>query len=206
MPAGMHAYGSPSSAARAATIACDPSPPAIASASAPRSTAALTSSFRSSSRFSTTASIPRARASSSSEKRSALPPPDFGFISSTARVGASAAGRSPRFANARREAATPSTIAASPTRAAARRSSTTATTSTAAKARPPSPRPSARRAPRRSSPHHAAAAARDEQQRLHQPVGEVAERQVDADEEGDQAAHQRGHGREPAAGHTISMP
>ena len=52
VPAGTHAYGSPSSAATLATTACEPSPPAIARPSAPRSTAPRTSTSRSSPGFS----------------------------------------------------------------------------------------------------------------------------------------------------------
>ena len=78
VPAGMHAYGSPRSAAIAATIACEPSPPAIASASAPRSTALADERLEVlAAGSSSIGSIPRARASSASVKRSALPPPEL---------------------------------------------------------------------------------------------------------------------------------
>ena len=94
VPAGTHAYGSPNSAATAATIACEPSPPAIASPSAPRSTAPRTSASRSSPAFSSIGSIPRSRASLASAKRSAFPPPERGLKNSTGRRGAGAPGRS----------------------------------------------------------------------------------------------------------------
>jgi hypothetical protein len=59
---GMHAYGSARSAASAATIACEPSPPAIASASAPRAMASRTSCSRSHGGPSSIGSMPRANA------------------------------------------------------------------------------------------------------------------------------------------------
>ena len=93
VPAGMHAYGRPRSAAIAATTACEPSPPAIASASAPRSTAPRTSVARSSPGLSSIGSIPRRLASSARWKRSALPPPDFGLKKSTGCCGSGARGQ-----------------------------------------------------------------------------------------------------------------
>ena len=62
-----------------ATTACEPSPPAIASASAPSATAPRTSCSRSVPSFSSIGSMPRARASSARWNFSAFPPPDLGL-------------------------------------------------------------------------------------------------------------------------------
>ena len=87
VPAGTHAYGSPNSAATAATIACEPSPPAIASPSAPRSTASRTSTSRSSPAFSSIGSMPRF-ARLLSERETLRLPPAGARIEEQHRIGA----------------------------------------------------------------------------------------------------------------------
>ena len=83
VPAGMQTYGRPCSIATSATSAWEPSPPAMPITSAERA-ASCASARRSSPRSSTTGVIPRFRASLARSNLSTLPPPDFGFISSTA--------------------------------------------------------------------------------------------------------------------------
>ena len=103
-------------------MACEPSPPAIASPSAPPATASRTSPSRSHGGPSSIGSIPRARASAASENRSALPPPDFGLKNSTGRCGAAACGRWARTPNAARAQAQLSTSAATTSTSSSRRS------------------------------------------------------------------------------------
>ena len=94
-------------------MACEPSPPAIASASAPLVTASRTSRSRSHGGPSSIGSIPRERASEASANFSALPPPDLGLKNRTGRCGPGAGPSSARMTKAAR----PSTHAT--TRAAA---------------------------------------------------------------------------------------
>ena len=61
VPAGMQTYGMSCLEATAATIAWEPSPPAMPMTSAPDDTAAVANDARSSPSFITTGSIPRAR-------------------------------------------------------------------------------------------------------------------------------------------------
>ena len=97
----------------AATIACDPSPPAIASPSAPSATAPRTSCSRSLPSVSSIGRMPRARASSARLNLSALPPPDFGLKKRTGCSGGSALARGTWTLKAARVAASHS---ASPAR------------------------------------------------------------------------------------------
>ena len=98
VPAGRQMNGRSCSAAAAATVASEPSPPAMPSASAPLSTAIAVSVARSSVGPSTTGSTPRSRARSARAARAALPSPDRGLISSTGRRGGSTRSHSSRKA------------------------------------------------------------------------------------------------------------
>ena len=101
VPAGTHTFRN----TRSATIACEPSPPAIASPSAPRSTASRTSVSKSVPGLSSIGWIPRARASAASENLSASPPPERGLRKSTRRRREAAAlGRSAWTASVARAA------------------------------------------------------------------------------------------------------
>ena len=171
VPAGTHAYGSPCSAASAATIACEPSPPAIASPSAPRSTAPRTSVSRSSPGFNSIGSIPRARASVASEKRSAFPPPERGLKNRTAWRGAGASGRSTWTASVARAAASDTSSPATTSRSTPGAPPPTSSATAPASARPATISPATRTAPRLNTPYHAAAAATTTQANRPKPRG-----------------------------------
>ena len=85
VPAGTTTIGSPNSAATVATIACDPSPPAIPRTSTPLSAASRTLCNQSCPGSSTCGSIPRRWHSSTRWNRSAFPPPDLRFMNRTPR-------------------------------------------------------------------------------------------------------------------------
>ena len=70
-----------------ATIAWEPSPPAIPTTSAPEDTAPAASATRSSSSFITTGSIPRPRHRVTRSSCWALPPPDVGLMRRTGCAG-----------------------------------------------------------------------------------------------------------------------
>ncbi len=95
VPAGTHTNGTSCSDATPATRACEPSPPAIPSTSAPRAIASRASSARSSPRSSITVSMPCACASATNWGL-ALPPPDQRLRIRTGRLaGPTGAPRAP---------------------------------------------------------------------------------------------------------------
>jgi hypothetical protein len=170
--AGGHAcVGQPALGGTLATIACEPSPPAMASPSAPRSTAPRTSTSRSSPGFSSIGSIPRSRASLASWKRSAFPPPERGLKKSTGCRGAVALGKSTWMVKAALAAASdtrrPATINRSTNRAPPTTIKATAPTS----AMPATITPTTRAMPRRRKPYQAEAPATSTQPNRARPRG-----------------------------------
>src|SRR5438874_12562812 len=119
-----------------ATRAWLPSPPAMPMTSAPPAMTSFASCRRSSPGSRTTGSMPLARHSSTRWNRPTLPPPDFGFIRSTPRLGAGAAVRGVAAASgrvrARRAAPTDTAIAARAPATRHHRTSTEKVTATSA--------------------------------------------------------------------------
>ena len=153
-------------AATDATIAWEPSPPAIPITSAPRSIASSASSRRSSPGARTTGSMPRSMHAPTSPKRSAFPPPERGLINRTGRragaTGAPAVGSALSVRTSRPRAQRPSaaatTSSATPTTARTKlvRSPSTATITIPIKAATLRAAPTDRRHPARVNAYHIA--------------------------------------------------
>ena len=159
--------------AMSATTACDPSPPAIAIASAPRASCRSTVDSRLISMDISTGSMPRLRASSARWNRVALPPPDRGLKISTGRDGRSTGGSWTRLTSASRAHETApaaqtrtSTVARGSRLSSSATATTTRATAVATRTR--------RAAPRRRRPCQAPATARPTRSSTHSPRGKSA--------------------------------